>query len=454
MGSSTLPENVAGPEYQGLRGASRVRWLIFALCCSTSWMLYLHRYTFGLIMPLLEEEYGWSPETVGDLAGIFNLSYAVGQVPSGMVCDWFGPHLFLGTIIVGWSAGLWITSAAATVPLMYGARLYFGFLQAGCYPALSKMTRMWFPVATRTSAQGWIASFFGRLGGACSNILFGTVLLSWMGLGWRTASLVLMVGGILFGLLFLLLARDSPSKHPWANEAEQRLVDLGESVSTASMTRVSLPWRVALRNGNFVLFLIQQFVCVFPDLLYVYMIPKFLLQTRGFDTGEAGIYASLPLIGGALGGSFAGMFQDYLLRRTGNRRWSRSLMGIVGNILAGGLMLSSLLLEDGRLVMVVLGLVKFFADWNQPTCWGTVTDIAGPFSGTAFGLMNAVGAVAGTLSPSIMARIVAGFGHPIDDPHGGWVVLFFILGLFYFLAALLWTFIDCEKKIAPESWKQ
>ena len=32
-------------------GPTRVRWIVFALGCSTSWMLYLHRYTFALIKP-------------------------------------------------------------------------------------------------------------------------------------------------------------------------------------------------------------------------------------------------------------------------------------------------------------------------------------------------------------------------------------------------------------------
>ena len=31
--------------------ATNVRWLVFALACSTSWLFTLHRYTFGLIKP-------------------------------------------------------------------------------------------------------------------------------------------------------------------------------------------------------------------------------------------------------------------------------------------------------------------------------------------------------------------------------------------------------------------
>ena len=53
----------------------------------------------------------------------------------------------------------------------------FGAAQAGGYPSLSKVTRSWFPLRTRTTMQGLIASFFGRSGGAMSSIIMGTLLM-------------------------------------------------------------------------------------------------------------------------------------------------------------------------------------------------------------------------------------------------------------------------------------
>src|SRR5262249_12586391 len=35
---------------------TRVRWLIFVLLCAASWLLYLHRYTWGVIKPALRAE--------------------------------------------------------------------------------------------------------------------------------------------------------------------------------------------------------------------------------------------------------------------------------------------------------------------------------------------------------------------------------------------------------------
>jgi len=53
-----------------------------------------------------------------------------------------------------------------------------GAAQAGCYRSLSKVTRVWFPLRTRTIVQGLVASFFGRSGGAMSLIIMGRLLLA------------------------------------------------------------------------------------------------------------------------------------------------------------------------------------------------------------------------------------------------------------------------------------
>ena len=34
---------------------TRVRWLIFGLACAVSWLLYLHRYAWGVIRPAIKD---------------------------------------------------------------------------------------------------------------------------------------------------------------------------------------------------------------------------------------------------------------------------------------------------------------------------------------------------------------------------------------------------------------
>src|SRR5262249_42361853 len=152
------------------------------------------------------------------------LSYGLGQVPSGILCDWFGAHLLLGGSVLLWSAALAGIAIATGFASMAMARFAFGAAQASCYPLLNKVSKNWFPPLTRPAAQGLIVPFFGRSGGAAAFLPFGSVLLGVLELPWRGAVLLLAALGIVVGVAFLLLFRNTPREHPWANQAEADLI--------------------------------------------------------------------------------------------------------------------------------------------------------------------------------------------------------------------------------------
>lgn len=410
--SSDLPLDATSSDSPS-SSPTKVRRIIFALACGTSFVLYMHRYTWGFIKPYVGEEFGWSEWQLGLLDSVFSISYGFGQIPSGVLCDWFGPHVLLGTIILAWSFSMGAVALATGYASMFAARLLFGVTQAGCYPTLSKVTKLWFPLAERTTVQGWIATFFGRGGGAVSFVLFGTVLIGWLGLTWRQAVVVLTVLGCVFGALFLYLFRNTPKEHPWANDAEADLINEGE-VATVSATRSALRWSVVLKSSNMKVFFVQQFTSAFADNVYVYWIPLFLLTAKGVDTKSAGWMAALPLLGGAIGGMIGGKLQSYFIVTTGNRRWSRSWIGLIGKFLATVFIFVSLAFNDAVWIISVFFVVKFFSDWSQPTVWGTITDIAGRNAASVFGIINTVGSIAAFLAGPLMGLTIMYFSDSYD----------------------------------------
>src|SRR5437870_1456940 len=115
---------------------TQVRWLIFALACAVSWLLYLHRYSFGVIAPALKAEQGLTDVELSWLHAVFNATYALGQVPGGRAGDLLGPRLVLSVLIVLWSASVaWLAWAQGLWHLAI-VRSGFGLAQAGTYPNL------------------------------------------------------------------------------------------------------------------------------------------------------------------------------------------------------------------------------------------------------------------------------------------------------------------------------
>lgn len=426
--------------------ATRIRLLVLALSCAVSFVLYLQRYAWGFIKKDVQDEFGWDEVTLGWLDGLFGISYGAAQVPAGMLCDWFGVHILLGSIILLWSLTLSGFGWATTLPEMAAARIVFGVAQAGCYPALGKASKNWFPLATRTFAQGLIATFFGRGGGAASFFLFGTVLLGWLELPWRWAVGIFTVLGMFVGAAFLLLFRNTPREHPWANEAEQALITAGDpSAAQASRSRVA--WGGLVRSRTVQFLLLRSFASNLADVLFVYWVPLYLRTEKQLGSLTAGWMSALPLIGGALGGLVSGFLQSYFIRRTGKRRWVRSLVGMTGKLMAAVLVLTCLRAEEALSVCCLFFTVKFFADWEQPAEWGTISDIAGGTGATVFACVNAVGSLGHFAAGPLMGATLLVFSGGSQVTTAGWNAVFVLLALEYLVAASCWFFIDSERPL-------
>jgi ACS family D-galactonate transporter-like MFS transporter len=305
-GITTRPARPAGAAAPA--EPTNVRFLILTLACGISFLLYLHRYVWGFVKEDVRQEFGWDPQTLGWLDGLFLVTYAGGQVPSGMLGDWFGAHALLGSSILLWSLALAGIALASGVGSMAAARLGLGAAQAPCYPVLNKVSKNWFPPGMRTTAQALIATCFGRAGGAASFFLFGTVLVHGLGLPWRTAIGVFSLLGLAAGVFFLLLFRNRPREHPWANAQEADLVTAGDP-DAAHATRSRLRWGALASSGTASFLFLRAFTSNVADPLFVYWVPTFL-RGQGLHSGATGWLAALPLLGGAVGGVASGALQS------------------------------------------------------------------------------------------------------------------------------------------------
>ena len=177
---------------------TQVRWIIFVLAGAASWLLYLHRYAWGVMKPSFRADYPDLDDIdVGWLDSAFQAAYALGQVPSGIAGDRFGPRAMLSLLTFVGSLGVaGVACAGGFWPFVW-ARAGFGLAQAGVYPVVNKMTRTWFPLATRTTVQGAVTAL-GRIGAATAPIVIATLLMGVLGLTWQT-TLIILIGLVKLG---------------------------------------------------------------------------------------------------------------------------------------------------------------------------------------------------------------------------------------------------------------
>jgi len=418
------------------------RWVVFMLGCGTSWMMYLHRYVFSMIKPRLSDA-GVSESELGVLDSVFAICYVAFQIPSGVITDVFGAHIYLTAAIAIWSIALAMHTIPGFGPLSVGRGL-MGAAQAGVFAAISRVTRTWFPLSVRTTVQGFMGVFAGRIGGMSANLIYGTVMLGLFALSWQSGALIVAGAGIGLAVLFLLLFRNSPRQSRFVNEAEAELIEVGESAAS----RRKMPFKEMFRRmsprsiANLLAVTLSAFLSTMADNLFSNWIPLFLYQVYQLKFTEMGIYSALPLLGGAIGGVAGGMFNDFLLRNLGSRRWARSLVGVIGKCGAAVWLGVALLFYDNPYAFcLMLVVVKFFADMEVATRWGTVTDIAGPATASVFSFNNSVAAIG-----QIAAPLLFGFVAQLAS----WHLVFLIAIVIYALGGLTWLITNCSIPLIRE----
>lgn len=118
-----------------MRYRNRVLLLLFLLSIIT----YLDRVAIGLASGRIQADLHISPERWGLVLGVFALSYAAFEIPTGSMGDRLGPRRTLTRIVV------WFLFGAGEPPLIQIARPVF---HAG-FPGRS--------VGGRTASSGWPA---------------------------------------------------------------------------------------------------------------------------------------------------------------------------------------------------------------------------------------------------------------------------------------------------------
>jgi len=423
------------------------RWRVFILACGTSWLLYLHRYIFGLIKPKLAQEWGLGKDELGLIDSAFAMFYTGCQIPLGLLTDFAGVHFMLTAMIIVWSIGLALHAGSPSPKWLWGARATLGIGQSAVFAAQSRITRTWFPSAVRTSVQGWVGIFFGRFGGLSANLIVGSLMLGVFAMSWRTTVYVMATIGVVHALFFALWFRNNPRQHPQVNDAEADIIaDVSSGSKDKKPAKIGFGQmfsQMSVRSiANLFALNIQTMLSTLADNIYSAWIPLFLFEVHGLKFKEMGIYSALPLLGGALGGASGGWLNDRLIAWTGNRRWSRSAIGFAGKGLAGLVLLSALLLYDSpRLFCVMLFFAKFFSDWSLTTTWGAVTDVGGRMSATVFAFNNTIAGV-GSIAGPIMYGTIA--------EHWGWTSVFITGAAAYLACASVWPLINCTIPVIPE----
>ena len=130
----------------------RLRWGIGVLLGIGILINYFDRVSLSVAAPQLEREFSLTAAHLGWLLSGFFWSYALLQIPVGMILDRYGVTAVNRASTFLWSVTCAATAFASGFATVFIARVGLGVAEAPGFPASSKATGYWFPRQERALA--------------------------------------------------------------------------------------------------------------------------------------------------------------------------------------------------------------------------------------------------------------------------------------------------------------
>jgi MFS family permease len=330
MPSLTLAPNTTGHAAPIPRRRWRIAWLL-GLGVLVN---YLDRVNLTVSQDSLHTAFGISFSTFGILAAAYNYTYALCQLPIGVILDKFGIRRVGRISIFIWSIASFAAALASNVAWLFGARLLLGVGESPIFPSSAKAVGRWFPPQERSLATS-IFDSAAKFSSALGVPLLG-LLLVWM--GWRWSFAATGVISLLYLLLFNAVYRD-PTDDPHLAEAELAYINAAkdaESVKEAAAHEgPSLPLSVLLRQRKVIGMVLGFGGYNYTFYMLLTWLPTYLSMTLHIDLKHSFLYTGVPWLVGALSDLFlGGLLADGLIQRGWNANAVRKFI-LVGGTACG-----------------------------------------------------------------------------------------------------------------------
>ena len=403
------------------------RFILVAGTFLLSLLLYVDRTCISTAKDAVTRDLGLSNEQWSWVLASFAFGYALFQTPGGALADRLGGRMVLTAVVTVWSIFTGLTAAAWNLGSLLVVRFLFGAGEAGAFPGMARVVYSWIPVKERGLVKG--INFSGsRIGAALAMPLVVAMIAR---LGWKQTFVALMLVGFAWALVWWWWFRDEPAEHRGIAQAELDyiLAHRQEGRLPSRPEPSELTWRLGSRRSlNLWLMMVQYFGSNFTFFFSLSWLYPYVKGKYNLAAVDAGFYAMLPLLGGAVGNIFSGWLVDALYRG-GRSSLSRKLPAIAGFALAALGMLMSVEQAAVGGAVFWLTVAIFGADMTLSPSWSFCIDIGGRHAGAVSGTMN----MAGNLGSAITALA---FAYLPETSRGN-------VAFFYTAAALSGVAIGC-----------
>jgi len=407
----------------------RTRWHIAFLVSVAIAISYLDRQTLPVAIKAIEQDIPVTNQQFSLLQTAFLITYAIMYAAGGKLMDVLGTRLGFTVIMIFWSVACAGHGLASTLVTLAAMRLLLGMGEGGGFPAATRAVAEWFPVKERSTAMGIINA------GTAIGMIVAPPLIALV-LSFASWRWIFFVTGAV-GLLWTLWWRREyfpPEQHPRVSPEER--AELPATEATAS----TLGWFELLKFRQTWGVVLAKFLSDAAWYFYLFWLPKYLYDARGFDIKAVGTFAWIPPAAAGIGCLVGGWFSSWLLQRHVPLNRARKIA-----LGASAIVMPLILFVPS--VPVAWAIALFSVAYFGQQSWSTLVMI---LPTDIFPKSN-VGAVAGLVGfGGAMGGVVFGqlVGYLLDNGYG-WQLVFALAGSFHVVAfAIICVAIPCIRSLS------
>lgn len=315
---------------------SRVRYGMLALVFINVVINYLDRSNLSVAASALSSDLELTSVEMGYIFSAFGWTYAVLQIPGGLVADRFGPRVLYAFCLITWSLATLFQGFARGFASLFSLRLATGAFEAPSYPINNRIVTSWFPDNERAAATAMYVS------GQFIGLAFLTPVLVTIQYyaGWKGLFVITGLVGLVWGVVWYLSYRD-PLEHSGVNQAELDYIEEGGGLFRGQKRGVVAAKVWSWSNLKLVFsgrtlwgVYIAQFAVNATLWFFLTWFPTYLVKYRGLDFIKSGYLASIPFLAACAGVLLSGFLSDNLVKKGWTVSAARKMPIIVGLILS------------------------------------------------------------------------------------------------------------------------
>jgi ACS family hexuronate transporter-like MFS transporter len=379
------------------------RWRIALLLSAAIAISYLDRQALSVAVAAIQRDIPLTNVQFSHLQVAFLLAYALMYAGGGVLVDALGTRRGLLAIMIAWSLAAAAHGLATGFRSLLVCRFLLGMGEGGGFPAATKAVSEWFPASERSTAMGII-----NAGTAVGAVIAPPAIALILQVGsWRWVFFATGAVGLAWTLWWVRDYR-TPAVSASADPA-------GAAVSWVRLLGFREVWGLT----------IAKFLSDAAWYFYLFWLPKYLYDVRGFDVKRVGAYAWIPYAAAGVGCLVGGWFSSWLLTRGASVNVARkAALGASAALMP----LIVFVTQAPTSVAIVLFSIAFFGQQSWSTLVMIVpTDLFGRrIVASVAGLVGFGGAMGGVVFNLVVGRVL--------DSGLGYGTVFAIVGSFHVIA--------------------